>query len=279
MNLDYKNKSDEITAWIKQAVLGAGFEDVVVALSGGIDSALSATLSVNALGKEHVHVLLLPYGKLNTKGTEDAKTVVKFLDLPKDNVHEIDIKKAVNSFRWNSNGTQQTRKSDMAEKSDTLAYRVLSKSYLKIRTGNIMARVRMIYLYDFAKANNCLVVGTENKSEYYLGYFTRFGDEASDIEPIRSLYKTQVKEMAKYLGIPEKIISKSPTAGLWEGQSDEEEFGFSYQDADRILYHHFDEGLPQEAIVDLGIPKETVEKVLSWVAKNDFKRKLPKIFG
>lgn len=250
-NLNYKTKSEEIITWIQQTVHIAGFQDVVIALSGGIDSALSATLATAALGKEHVHVLLLPYGKLSKQGTTDAKEIAKFLELPKGNIHEIDIEKAVDTM---VNG---------------------QASMINIRKGNIMARVRMIYLYDFAKANTCLVVGTENKSEYYLGYFTRFGDEASDIEPIQSLYKTQVKEMAKFLNIPESIITKAPTAGLWEGQSDEEEFGFSYEEADQILFHYFDEGLPEEGMNSLEIPKETIEKVLNFVKRNDFKHKLP----
>lgn len=271
MNIDYKKKAEEIVNWLKKTVDDAGFTDVVIALSGGIDSAVSATLAVKALGKEHVHVLLLPYGKLNEKGTEDAKIVARFLELPKENIYEANIKKSVESFSVGQIN------SDKFRNSDTPTNRISSEFNLKIRTGNIMARVRMIYLYDFAKKLNALVVGTENKSEYYLSYFTRFGDEASDIEPIRGLYKTQIKEMAKYLGIPREIIEKVPTAGLWENQSDEGEFGFSYTEADRVLYHHFDEGLPEEVIVDLGIPEQTVRKVLEWVAKNDFKHHLPYI--
>lgn len=255
MNLDYQKKSQEIVEWVRKTVDGAGFTDVVIALSGGIDSTVSAALSVKAFGKEHVHVLLLPYSNLHEEGVRDAKKVVDFLELSKGNVHVIDIRKSVESFTWDS----------------------ATPNLLEIRKGNIMARVRMIYLYDFAKANNCLVVGTENKSEYHLGYFTRFGDEASDIEPIRGLYKTQVKELAAYLAIPKEIIAKAPTAGLWEGQSDEEEFGFSYADADQILYHYFDEGLSEGAIVGLGIEEEVVKKVLSWVTKNDFKHNVPKI--
>ncbi len=251
MNIDYKKKVEDIQNWIAQTVENAGFQDVVIALSGGIDSVLSTTLAVQALGKEHVHVLLLPYGKLSKKATEDAKKVTEFLALPKENVNEIDIKKAADTM-INDKG-----------------------SMINIRKGNIMARIRMIYLYDFAKANNCLVVGTENKSEYYLGYFTRFGDEASDIEPIRSLYKTQVKELAKFLNLPEEIITKAPTAGLWEGQTDEKEFGFSYEEADAVLYHYFDERLPEEGMLNLEISREVVEKVLNFVKKNDFKRNLP----
>ncbi|MBI2190192.1 MAG: NAD(+) synthase, partial [Candidatus Levybacteria bacterium] len=109
-----------------------------------------------------------------------------------------------------------------------------------IRLGNIMARVRMILLYDLAKKHQALVCGTENRSEYHLGYFTRFGDEASDFEPIRHLYKTQVYQLASYLGVPKTVIDKKPTAGLWAEQTDEGEFGFSYKEADPVLYLYFD---------------------------------------
>jgi len=253
MNVDYKNKSQEIINWLRKTIMDTGFENMVIALSGGIDSSLSLTLLVRALGKEHVHVILLPYGNLNDEGTKHAKLIAEFLELPKKNIHEINIKDAVSAFL----------RGDEHQDPE------------KLRRGNIMARIRMIYLYDFAKKLNALVIGTENKSEYYLSYFTRFGDEASDIEPIRGLYKTQIFEMAKYLNIPKEIIEKAPSAGLWEGQTDEKEFGFSYIDADRILYHHFDEGLSEEGIAALEIPRETIRKVLDYVKRNDFKHKLP----
>lgn len=252
---NYKKKAEEISNWIVATVKEAGFEKVVVALSGGIDSAVSATLAVRALGKEHVIVILLPYGLLSRLSTLDAKEVARFLEIPNKQVITIDIKKAV----------------DEIFKNDIDALN-------GIRRGNIMARIRMIHLYDLAKKENALVIGTENKSENYLGYFTRFGDEASDIEPIRSLYKTQVWEMGKYLGIPEQIITKPPSAGLWESQTDEKEFGFSYLEADKVLYHYCEEHLPEEAIIDLGIPEDLVKNVLQWVNKNDFKHHLPKVF-
>src|SRR3989344_4131784 len=113
----------------------------------------------------------------------------------------------------------------------------------KILASNIMVRMRMIVLYDMAKKYNALVLGTENKTEYKLGYFTRFGDEAADIEPIREFYKTQIYQLARYLNIPNNIIEKAPTAGMWAGQTDEGEFGFTYREADKILYLHVDKNL------------------------------------
>jgi NAD+ synthase len=144
-----------------------------------------------------------------------------------------------------------------------------------IRKGNLMARARMMILYDNAKKRKALVMGTENKSEYLLGYFTRFGDEASDIEPLRNLFKTQMYDLAKYLGVPEVILTKKPTAGLWEGQTDEGEFGFTYKEADEILSLSFDEKKSVDEIVAAGFSKDIVDRVLSRVRGNDFKHRLP----
>ena len=284
MEIDYQKKAEEIVAWIQKTVWEAGFADVVVALSGGIDSAVSATLTVRALGKEHVHVLLLPYGDLSIKGTKDALSVAKSLGLSEDHIIVQDIQSAVDTLIQGpvaphpapmaSFTSVQSRHSSGDPSSATL----VTEGNSDLRKGNIMARVRMIYLYDFAKAHSCLVVGTENKSEYYLGYFTRFGDEASDIEPIRSLYKTQVWKMGKYVGVPQEVIEKAPSAGLWEGQSDEAELGFSYKDADEVLFKHFDKEMPEEEIAASGISQEIVKKVLAWVQKMDFKHHLPRVF-
>lgn len=117
-----------------------------------------------------------------------------------------------------------------------------------------------------------LVVGTENKSEYHLAYFTRFGDEASDIEPIQHLYKTQIYELAKHLGVPEQVLNAKPTAGLWEGQSDEKEFGFTYKEADQVMYLHFDKKQSREEIKK---QFPNAEKIISWCEKNDFKHHVP----
>jgi len=143
----------------------------------------------------------------------------------------------------------------------------------RIRLGNIIARVRMIILFDLAKKHNALVCGTENKSEKLLGYFTRFGDAASDIEPISHLYKTQVRELANYLKLPQKIIEAKPTAGLWPGQTDEGEFGFTYQEADNVLSLYFDKKISTKKIRSLGY--KNALKILAFAKKNSFKEKVP----
>ena len=143
----------------------------------------------------------------------------------------------------------------------------------RVRLGNIMARVRMIILFDLDKKQKGLVCGTENKSEALLGYFTRFGDEASDIEPIQHLYKTQVYELAKYLGVPKEIIEKPPSANLWESQTDEGEFGFTYKEADQVLFHYYDKKLKLEEIKSKGFVN--ADKIINFSLKNTYKHHTP----
>lgn len=250
-SLDTKKTQEALVSFIKSSFEKAGFAQAVIALSGGIDSATSTTLAVQALGKEHVHVLLLPYGELNGQGVVDARLVIDWLGIPRDNVTEVNIQPLVDPII------------------------ALDPAMDNTRCGNVMARTRMIVLFDQAKKQKALVVGTENKSEHLLGYFTRFGDEASDIEPLRNLYKTQVYELARNLSIPEPILTKKPTAGLWEGQTDEGEFGFSYAEADEILSLLYDEKKSVDDVVSGGFSRGVVEKVLHHVKSNDFKHFLP----
>ena len=210
-HIDPEKEGERIVAFVKKTVQTAGFADVVVGLSGGVDSAVSCAIAVRALGTEHVYPILLPYGPLNTRGVLDAMELIEKVKIPLGHVVRMDIQHAVEAIA----------------KTDPFMD--------KIRKGNIMARVRMTYLFDQAKKRKALVMGTENKSEYILGYFTRFGDEASDIEPIMHLYKTQVYELAEYLGIPRVIIDKAPSADLWPEQTDEGELGFTYKEADEVL--------------------------------------------
>ncbi len=197
-------ETEKIITFIKNIFQKEGFNRAVVAVSGGIDSSVALVLIVKALGAENVYVLQLPY---KNQETENSDLILDFVKIPLKNRVKINIGKIVDGF-----GVKD-----------------------KARLGNIMARVRMIYCFDLAKKLNALVVGTENKSEKLLGYYTRFGDEAADIEPIIHLYKTQVRQLARELKISEKIINQAPTAGLWPGQTDEVDLGFTYKEADQVL--------------------------------------------
>ncbi len=254
-NINYNQEIENITNWIQKIVSKSGFKKIVIGLSGGVDSAVSCALAVKAIGQKSVLVAMLPNGELNREGLKDARLVTEFLQIPEEQIFVIDIKEAAEKI-----ASSCSPRNDM------------------IRKGNIMARVRMIYLFDLAKQHRALVCGTENKSEHYLGYFTRFGDEASDIEPIVHLYKTQVWEIAKSLGLPEKIITKAPTAGLWEEQTDEKELGFSYKDADEVLAYFIDEKLSKEEIMQKKIDKNVVENVIKRVKENEFKHRLPFVY-
>lgn len=251
LSINPAETAEKIIQFIRQTVKKAGFSKVVVGLSGGVDSAVSCFLAVRSLGVENVYVGLFPYGNLNKEGLDDAKLVIQQLKIPQENILVKDIKSLVVPI------FSQDQRMD------------------KLRQGNIAVRMRMILLYDLAKKYNALVLGTENKSEHLLGYFTRFGDEASDIEPIRHLYKTQDRQLAKYLDIPEKIITKAPTAGMWYGQTDEGELGFTYEQADQILNLYMDQKKSREEIIKLGFNKDVLEKVLTRLEANDFKHKLP----
>lgn len=249
--IDPPKVAEEITAFIKNTFAGEKFTKAVIALSGGVDSSACCTLACRALGKENIYPMLLPYANLNPQSGEDAMALVDFLGIPRANVVTIDIKPLVDAI---------------------LAY---GPSLDHVRSGNVMARVRMILVFDQAKRREALVIGTENKSEFLLGYFTRFGDAASDVEPLINLYKTQVYQLARYLEMPQPIITKQPTAGLWEGQTDEAEFGFTYAQADDILHFIYDEKKSDEEIAGKGFEIEVVKKVREWLSSHDYKHRVP----
>jgi len=251
LSIDPQKTSEDLVKFIRETVNKAGFSKLIVGLSGGVDSATSLSLAVAALGQQNIYVALFPYGQLNEEGLYDAHLILKQLNVVSTSTHKVDIKPLVDPIL------------------------ALDSTTDKLRKGNIMVRLRMILLYDLAKKYKALVLGTENKTEHLLGYFTRFGDEASDIEPIRNLYKTQVRQLAQFLKIPQKIIDKAPTAGMWQGQTDEGEFGFTYEEADQILHLYIDQKKSREEIIKEGNDPQTIEKVISRLDANKFKHKLP----
>ncbi len=249
--LQIKDKAfieEVLTEFIKEELLKAGFKKAVIGLSGGVDSSLTAFLTVKALGKENVIGISMPYKTSSPSSREDAKLVAKTLGIE---FHEIDITPQIDAY-----------------------YKLFPKAD-PVSKGNKMARERMSILYDFAHREKALVIGTSNKSELLIGYSTRWGDSAHDVNPIGDLYKTQVWEMAEFVGVPEKIVKKKPSADLWPGQTDEGEIGLSYRELDKILVGYVDLRLRKEELIEIGFKKEIVEKVLNMVQKSQYKRKMP----
>lgn len=262
-----------ITEFLKETFAQAGKSTAVIALSGGIDSTLSFLLTIKALGKENVKTIHLPSKTSNYEHTLDVQKLLDSVNFPQELRTTIPIGSAMQkTWRTIGNNTPTPKAPEHVanRKSENAAYAKVNH----MRLANIAARLRMIFIFDHAKRHDALVVGTENYSEHLLGYFTRFGDEASDIEPIRHLYKTQVSMLAKYLQAPPSIIAKAPSADLWVGQSDENEMGFSYEQADPILFL-YDQGKTETEIVAGGFEESLVKKVLSLVTKNHFKQEVP----
>ena len=240
-----------LEGFIRDEIGKFGINRAVVALSGGIDSALSCTLAVRALGSNSVLAVLMPYRTSNPASRGDAETLVRQLNIASV---LIDISPAVDGI------TDQ-----------------LNDKPSDLRRGNVMARTRMTALYDQSESFGGLVVGTSNKTELLLGYGTQHGDMASAVNPIGDLYKTQVRALSEALDIPEAILEKAPSADLWEGQSDEDELGFDYELADQELYLLIDEQFTADDLASDGYDSAIVNNVLRRIETSQFKRRLPVI--
>jgi len=236
--------------FLRDETVNAGFKKGILGLSGGVDSAVCAYLAAEALGPENVRGVILPYRSSSAQSKTDAEEVVKALGIASE---VVDISGMVD------------------------AYLGAAGSVDRVRAGNIMARQRMIVLYDLSQRDRALVFGTSNKTEILLGYGTLFGDLASAINPLGDLYKTQVWQLAEALGVSQAIIQKKPSADLWEGQTDEGEFGFTYADVDRLLYLMVDERRSDAQLVEMGFDRNFIARVESMVRRNQFKRRLPVI--
>ncbi len=240
-----------LTGFIRDEVTKSGMKRCVMGLSGGIDSALSAYLSAEALGAENVLVVRMPYKTSSEASLTDAELVIQALGLPSLTIPITDMADALIS-----------RFPDMSN----------------LRKGNIMARTRMITLYDQSVAWGGLVMGTSNKTEFLLGYSTIYGDSGVALHPIADLYKCQIRQLSRALGVPAPILDKAPSADLWEGQTDESELGFTYNEADAILYLLVDERYSvAEAAEAGGYDPAFVSKIWERVKANHFKRTMPNI--
>ena len=239
-----------LTNFIREELKKNGFSRGILGLSGGLDSSTSISLAVRALGAENVTGVIMPYGDLFQQDVQDADTLSHSLGI---RTVTVDIKPAVDAYYSQFPTDNQVLK------------------------GNKMARERMSVLYDFSMREKSLVIGTSNKTELLLGYGTIHGDMASAINPMGDLYKTQVRVMARHLGVPESILNKAPTAGLWSGQTDEEELGLTYEEIDRVPCRMVDGRRSPAQMVQEGFAKEKVEKIYRMIESSEFKRKLPSI--
>lgn len=249
-----------VRAFIRGQLEQAGFDRLVLGLSGGIDSALVAYLAAEAVGPERLLAVLLPYRTSAATSRGDAETVVRALGCASE---VIDITPMVDGY-FGRDGTPGAAGADGVDATS-------------LRRGNLAARMRMAVLYDRSVTWGGLVVGTSNKTESLIGYTTVFGDAASAFNPIGDLYKSQVRQLAEAMGVPDAIIRKAPSADLWPGQTDETEGGFSYPALDRLLFWRIDKRRSVDEMVALGFEAEVVERVDRLVAGAEFKRQVPPI--
>ena len=239
-----------LVEFLRQEIGKVGITRAVVGLSGGIDSALSCYLAAEALGAQNVLAIRMPYRTSSADSLSHAQCVIDALGVPPATV-------------------------DIAPMVEPLFERF--PDITPLRRGNAMARARMIVLYDQSAAWNGLVIGTSNKTELLLGYGTLFGDMASAVNPLGDLYKTQIRQLAAGVDVPQPILDKPPSADLWAGQTDEGEMGLTYEQVDRLLYLLVDERYSLDEAVEAGFDRTYVERVWKMVRVSSFKRRLPLI--
>jgi len=250
LQINPKKLEKHLVRFISNELEKAGFSRLVLGISGGIDSAVVAYLSARAVKPDNVTGVIMPYSGSNPDNIKDAEVVIETLGI---NRRYVDITPMIDAYFENFPTDDRNRK------------------------GNKMARERMSVLYDISAELGALVVGTSNKSEIMMGYGTLYGDLACAFNPLGGLYKTQLRQLAKYLNIPARIISKPPSADLWQGQTDEDELGLTYEKLDTLLYFMAEENYDDRQLAKLGFSGECVKSVKTKIAQNEFKRHLPKI--
>ena len=250
LDLNLKEVHNELVEFLRENFKKAGFSKAVLGLSGGIDSALVAYLLRDALGKENILAIMMPYKSSNPDSLNHAKLVIEDLKI---NAKTIEITNMIDAYFKNE------------------------KEASSLRMGNKMARERMSILFDYSSKENALVVGTSNKTEIYLGYSTQFGDSACALNPIGDLYKTNIWDLSRYLKIPNELIEKKPSADLWEGQTDEQEMGLTYKEADQVLYRMLEENKTVEEVLGEGFNKDLVDNIVRRMNRSEYKRRMPLI--
>lgn len=248
--MNHQSIKEQMIAFLKDEADKIGVKDVVVGISGGLDSAIVAILCQEVF-RENMHGVLLPSQYSSSSSIEDAKELCEKFSI----AHEtVSIAPMVQGYFDNNEKDAST-----------------------LRKGNFSARMRMAVLYDISAKYNAIVVGTSNRSEILLGYGTLYGDTACAINPLGNMYKSDEFAFGEYLGVPQSILTKKPSADLWEGQSDEEELGYSYKTMDDVLKEFVDKGISKEDLVRNGVDENLIHLLESRMVANAFKGKLPTI--
>lgn len=248
--LDPAPAADRCAEFIRAVLDRSGHGRLVVGLSGGIDSAVAAGLAARAIGAQNLLGILMPYATSSAASVADAQAVAETLGMP---IETEPVTPMADAFLAGIPATE------------------------KVRRGNVMARCRMIVLYDRSVREQALVLGTGNRTEGLLGYTTMYGDNACALNPVGQLYKTEIRLLSRWLGLPEALLRKAPSADLWEGQADEDELGVTYAEVDRLLHHMVDRGLGRQQLASLGFAPDLVDRIARRVRGMAFKRQTPPV--